>query len=446
MGAPKRREIRPTAALGRARASAGDLPTEDDFPYAIRVVSEVLESNGSSSMASTCGSTLALMDAGVPISRRPSPASPWASSRRAYDVGPSSPTSRASRTSSATWTLQGVRARRRASRRLQMDGKAKRPFPPTSSARALQAGHAKAEPIILAAMLRDHRRAARRSCATPPRASRPSTSPSTRSATSSGQRRRRPSAASRIPDGRKSIDIQEDGTVHIAAVEQARPARAARGCPDPEAIVKEPEVGEELRRSRSWASRTFGAFVKLTPAKDGLLHITRVANGRVGKVEDVLNVGDTIVKVKVIEIDPKSGKISLDRLDKPDAPEGSAPAPARSERSDRPRRDDHDNRPGRGSRSSNENWRRQRRPPPRRRHEGQRHGGPRKRPSVFRKAFEKPPAASRPVRAAAPSEPSEFVSLRPMAGKTRADAHSRRPRDAPSPCPSPCRLACCRCR
>ena len=67
-----------------------------------------------------------------------------------------------------------------------------------------------------------------------------------------------------------------------------------------------------------------------------------MANGRVAQVEDVLNMGDE-VKVEVIEIDPKSGKISLDRIDKPDAPEGSAPAP-RPKRESRDRRDDNDGR------------------------------------------------------------------------------------------------------
>ena len=95
----------------------------------------------------------------------------------------------------------------------------------------------------------------------------------------------------------------------------------------------------------------FGAFVNLLPGKDGLLHISRVAKGRVEKVEDVLNVGDE-VKVVVIEVDDR-GKISLDRLDKPEAParaEGASesdgehfqrrerPRRERSERSDRPRR------------------------------------------------------------------------------------------------------------
>ncbi len=79
-------------------------------------------------------------------------------------------------------------------------------------------------------------------------------------------------------------------------------------------------MGEEYT-GRVVNIQAFGAFVELLPGKDGLLHISRVAQGRVDKVEDVLNVGDE-VKVKVIEVDEK-GKISLDRLDKPEAPAGS---------------------------------------------------------------------------------------------------------------------------
>jgi polyribonucleotide nucleotidyltransferase len=82
--------------------------------------------------------------------------------------------------------------------------------------------------------------------------------------------------------------------------------------------VKVPEVGEEYL-GRVVGIQPFGAFVELLPGKDGLLHISRVAQGRVDKVEDVLNVGDE-VKVKVLEVDEK-GKISLDRLDKPAAPQ-----------------------------------------------------------------------------------------------------------------------------
>ena len=137
--------------------------------------------------------------------------------------------------------------------------------------------------------------------------------------------------------------------MHIASVDQeaGKAARAAI-----EAIVKVPEVGEVLRKAPVVGIQSFGAFIKLTPSKDGLLHISRMANGRVGQVEDVLSMGD-MVKVQVIEIDPKSGKISLDRLEKPDAPEGSAPAPRheRGDREDRGERRDRgektDHRPGR---------------------------------------------------------------------------------------------------
>ncbi|MBO4364971.1 MAG: S1 RNA-binding domain-containing protein, partial [Eggerthellaceae bacterium] len=140
-----------------------------------------------------------------------------------------------------------------------------------------------------------------------------------------------------------SIDIQEDGTIHIAAVD-GKAGEAAKKIIL--GIVKEPEVGEEYE-GPVVGIKDFGAFIKLTPAKDGLLHITRVANGRVGKVEDVLALGD-IVKVKVLDIDPKTGKISLDRIDKPDAPEGSyQPRQDRDSRPGRNNNNRHDRKPRR---------------------------------------------------------------------------------------------------
>ena len=126
------------------------------------------------------------------------------------------------------------------------------------------------------------------------------------------------------------------GTVHIAAVEGPA-GEAAKAIIL--GIVKEPEIGE-LYDGEVVGIKDFGAFIKLTPGKDGLLHISRVANGRVNKVEDVLAIGD-IIKVEVIDVDEK-GKISLDRIDKPDAPAGSAAPAAR------------DNRPGRSGRSDRE--------------------------------------------------------------------------------------------
>jgi polyribonucleotide nucleotidyltransferase len=99
-----------------------------------------------------------------------------------------------------------------------------------------------------------------------------------------------------------TIDIQEDGNVFIAGTNGAAEEAAERI----KAIVKVPEVGEEYT-GRVVGIQPFGAFVELLPGKDGLLHISRVAKGRVEKVEDVLNIGDE-VKVKVLEVDEK-GKI-----------------------------------------------------------------------------------------------------------------------------------------
>jgi hypothetical protein len=102
ISAPGRREIGHGALA--ERSLLGILPSPEEFPYTIRVVSDITESNGSSSMASVCGGCLALMDAGVPI-RAPAPASPSAASPTTTTrTSSSSPTSSAKRTSSATWT------------------------------------------------------------------------------------------------------------------------------------------------------------------------------------------------------------------------------------------------------------------------------------------------------------------------------------------------------
>lgn len=126
------------------------------------------------------------------------------------------------------------------------------------------------------------------------------------------------------------IDIQEDGTIFIASKDQGGEEARRRI----EMIVKQPEIGEKYT-GRVVSIQAFGAFVELLPGKDGLLHISKVAKGRVEKVEDVLNVGDE-VEVEITDIDDR-GKVSLDRLDKPDAPPSSGGAPRTSDRDDRPR-------------------------------------------------------------------------------------------------------------
>ena len=353
MGAPKRREIGHGALAERALIPV--LPDEDEFPYAIRVVSEVLESNGSSSMASTCGSTLALMDAGVPI-KAPVSGIAMGLIKEGDDVVILSDIQGiedflGDMDFKVCGTEKGITA-------LQMDNKA-RGLSVDILARALaQASEGRAH--ILSAMLKEIEAPREELSQFAPRIETIHIPvDKIRDVIGSGGKVVRGIQE----ETGAQINIEEDGTIHIAAIEGPA-GEAAKAMIL--GIVKEPEVGETFD-GEVVGIKDFGAFVKLTPGKDGLLHISRVANGRVGSVEDVLTLGD-VIKVEVLEVDPKTGKISLDRLDKPDAPEGSAPS---RERSDRPRRDDHgdkDNRPGRSNRNGNGNGGNGR--TPRRRHEG----------------------------------------------------------------------------
>ena len=359
MGAPKRREIGHGALAERALMPV--LPDEDEFPYAIRVVSEVLESNGSSSMASTCGSTLALMDAGVPI-KAPVSGIAMGLIKEGDDVVILSDIQGiedflGDMDFKVCGTEKGITA-------LQMDNKA-RGLSVEILARALaQASEGRAH--ILDAMLETIEA---------PREELSEFAPRIETIHIPGDKIRDViGSGGKVVRGIQEetgaqINIEEDGTSHIAAIEGPA-GEAAKAMIL--GIVKEPEVGEQFD-GEVVGIKDFGAFVKLTPGKDGLLHISRVANGRVASVEDVLALGD-VVKVEVLEVDPKTGKISLDRLDKPDAPEGAGNGGERRERSDRPRREDRgerserDNRPGRSNRSGNGNGGNGR--TPRRRHEG----------------------------------------------------------------------------
>ena len=330
MGAPKRREVGHGALAERALIPV--LPSEDEFPYAIRVVSEVLESNGSSSMASTCGSTLALMDAGVPI-KAPVSGIAMGLIKEGDDVVILSDIQGiedflGDMDFKVTGTSKGITA-------LQMDNKA-RGLSVDILARALaQAKRGRAH--ILDAMLAE---------IAAPREQLSDYAPRIETIHIPVDKIRDViGSGGKVVRGIQEetgaqIDIQEDGTIHIAAILGTAGEAAKRMILG---IVKEPETGEEYE-GEVVGIKDFGAFVKLTPAKDGLLHISRVANGRVGKVEDVLNLGD-VIKVKVIEVDAKTGKISLDRLDKPEAPAGSAP-----QRNDRDR--NRDNNDGKSNRST----------------------------------------------------------------------------------------------
>ena len=302
MGAPKRREIGHGALAERALVPV--LPSEEEFPYAIRVVSEILESNGSSSMASTCGSTLALMDAGVPI-KAPVAGIAMGLIKEGDDIVILSDIQGledflGDMDFKVCGTEHGITA-------LQMDNKAKGLSLDILGRALAQAKEGRA--FIMKNMLE---------AIDAPRAEISPYAPhietihipvdKIRDVIGSGGKVIR----GLQDETGATIEIEEDGTVRIASVEAASSEAAKAAILG---IVKVPEVGE-IYEGEVVGIKDFGAFVRLTPGKDGLLHISRMANGRVGKVEDVLNIGD-IVKVEVIEVGD-NGKINLDRIDKPD--------------------------------------------------------------------------------------------------------------------------------
>ena len=308
MGAPKRREIGHGALAERALLPV--LPDEDEFPYSIRVVSEVLESNGSSSMASTCGSTLSLMDAGVPI--------------KAPVAGIAMGLIQEGDQTVVLSDIQGLEdflgdmdfkvcGTEKGVTALQMDNKAKG-LSTEILGRALKQAH-EGRMFIMKNMLE---------AIAEPRAELSPYAPHIETIKIPVDKIRDViGSGGKVIRGLQdetgtNIEVQEDGTIHIASLDAESGASAKAAILG---IVKVPEIGE-IYEGEVVGIQSFGAFVRLTPGKDGLLHISRMANGRVEKVEDVLNVGD-IVKVEVIEIGD-NGKISLDRVDKPEAPAGSS--------------------------------------------------------------------------------------------------------------------------
>jgi polyribonucleotide nucleotidyltransferase len=335
MTGPKRREIGHGNLAERALLPV--IPSEDEFPYAIRVVSDVMESNGSSSMASTCGSTLALMDAGVPIKRPVSGIAMGLIQENGKTVVLSDIQGLEDFLGDMDFKVCGTEKGITA---MQMDNKATGLTPEILEKALHQAKEGRAH--ILNAMLEQ---------IPAPREETKETAPKIISLTIPVDKIRDViGSGGKVIRGLQeetgaTIDVQEDGTVYVSGVNGAGEAAAERI----RLIVKDPEAGEEYT-GRVVSIQPFGAFVELLPGKDGLLHISRVAQGRVDKVEDVLNIGDE-VKVKVLEVDDK-GKVSLDRLDKPEAPAGSSKP--RSEHKPRNR----ERKPGDGARK------------PRRHHEG----------------------------------------------------------------------------
>jgi polyribonucleotide nucleotidyltransferase len=306
MGAPKRREIGHGALAERALVPV--LPDGDEFPYAIRIVSEVLESNGSSSMASCCGSTLALMDAGVPI-KKPVSGIAMGLIKEGEAIAVLSDIQGVEdflgdMDFKVCGTDSGITA-------LQMDNKA-RGLTIDILAKALEQAKRGRE-HILGKMFE---------AIEAPRPELSEHAPRILTIKIPVDKIRDViGTGGKVIRGLQeetgaSIEITEDGTVYIASKDTGGEEALRRI----EMIVKVPEVGEEYHGSVV-SIQPFGAFIELFPGKDGLLHISRVAQGRVGTVEEVLSIGD-VVHVRIIEIDEKD-KISLDRLDKPQAPPSS---------------------------------------------------------------------------------------------------------------------------
>ena len=326
MRGPKRREIGHGALAERALLPV--IPDNVSFPYTIRIVSEVLESNGSSSMGSVCGSTLALMDAGVPI-KAPVSGIAMGLIKEGDQVAVLTDIQGledflGDMDFKVAGTAAGITA-------LQMDNKAKGLSYEILETALRQANAGRAH--ILDKMMEaiDTPREELKEFA-PRILTIKIPTDKIRDVIGSGGKVIRGIQE----ETGAHIDVQEDGTIFIASRDQGGEEAMRRIS----LIVKEPEIGEKYK-GRVVSIQSFGAFIELIPGKDGLLHISRVAKGRVEKVEDVLSVGDE-VEVEIIDVDDR-GKVSLDRMDKPDAPPskgGDRPGGDRPSGDRPPRRDD----------------------------------------------------------------------------------------------------------
>ncbi len=328
-GSPGRREIGHGALAERALRPL--IPPKEEFPYTIRIVSEILESNGSSSMASVCGGSLALMDGGIPIKK------PVAG----IAMGLVIEGDRVSVLSDilgaedhlgdmdfkVTGTADGITA-------FQLDTK----IAGISDAIMMKALHqAKVGRMHILAEMNKAIAHARADIS--PYAPKVTTIQipvdKIREIIGPGGK-----VVKRIQEesGAK-IEIEDDGTVRVIAV-NTEAAEIALG--RIREITAEPEVGK-VYEGEVRSIMPFGAFVQIMPGRDGLLHISEIAHRRLERVEDELQMGE-IVKVKVLEVQP-DGKVRLSRKVLLEKPEGYQ----EEERSDRPHRSSGDRDRGRSS-------------------------------------------------------------------------------------------------
>lgn len=322
---PGRREIGHGALAERALLPV--IPPVEEFPYAYRLVSEVVSSNGSTSQASICGSTLALMDAGVPIK------------------APVAGISCGLITEGERWMtmvdIQGledffgdmdfkVAGTHEGITAIQMDLKIDG-LTPAIVKEALEKTHKARDYILDEVMLK---------CIPAPRAELSKYAPKMVSITIPVDKIREV-----IGSGGKVIqkicaecnvkmDVEEDGNVFISGTDLDNCNRALTIV---KTIVEDPEVGA-IYKGRVTRLMDFGAFVEIAPGKEGLVHISRLDVKRTEKVTDVVNVDDEVL-VKVLEIDDK-GRLNLSRRDALIEVEGLTPENEISDAPRRPRRDD----------------------------------------------------------------------------------------------------------
>lgn len=301
-------EVRPNRGPGRREIGHGALaeralepiiPAEDRFPYTIRIVSDIMESNGSSSMATVCGGSLALMDAGVPI--------------KAPVAGIAMGLVKEGDKMAILTDILGVE-----------DHLGDMDFKVAGTRDGITAFQMdiKISGLTVELMEKALEQANRARIAILDKMKEAIQEPRPELSQYAPRIITLKVPVSKIGDvigpGGKMIrsivektgakvDIEDDGTVLIASVDQLA-GETARDMVL--ALVEEPEVGKDYTGTVRRVA-AFGAFVEILPNTDGLLHISEIEHGRIDKVEDVLNVGDQ-VKVKVLSIDP-DGKIRLSR-------------------------------------------------------------------------------------------------------------------------------------
>jgi polyribonucleotide nucleotidyltransferase len=346
MRGPKRRDIGHGALAQRSLEPV--IPSADEFPYTIRIVSETLESNGSSSMGSVCGSTLALMDAGVPITAPVSGLAMGLVKEGDDYVILTDIQGAEDHLGDMDFKVAGTRD---GITGLQMDIKITGVTREIMQSALEQAKRARES--ILDKMLEAIPEVRSELNENAPRISSVKIDPEKIGMVigKGGETIRALEAEYEV-----QIDIEEDGTILIYATDGTKAKDAISAI---ESLTKEPEVGDEFRNAKVVKTTQFGAFVELKKGTDGLLHVSNVGPGRVAHIEDVINRGD-ILDVLVQEVDKARGRIGLKLIQKHENGSTVSPeeliqraknAPPRERTEDRPPRGDRERRGGRGGRS-----------------------------------------------------------------------------------------------